>query len=85
MKTLFAILFIIVTCLNPAISINAYLYSPSQHTTIDEGQSITFNIGADDPVGLDFSEWYILPVTVCSCDVFCHNRFSNPLCRINKN
>ncbi len=42
-----------------ANSVNVYRYSPDEHTTITQGEGITFSIGADDPYGLDFSEWYI--------------------------
>ncbi len=42
------------------IGVNVYRYNPSnQSVTITQGNSITFSIGADDPYGLDFSEWYV--------------------------
>ena len=42
-----------------AFALNIYGYSPPQYTTINQYQSLTFNIGADDPVGLNFAEWYL--------------------------
>ena len=43
----------------PLQAIDVYRYSPASSVTIEAGESITFNIGADDPYGLDFAEWYL--------------------------
>jgi len=51
--------FFVLLLAGQAFAINIYLYSPSQYTTINQYQSLTFNIGADDPVGLNFAEWYL--------------------------
>jgi hypothetical protein len=39
--------------------VNVYRYAPAASIEINTGVSVSFGIGADDPYGLDFSEWYI--------------------------
>jgi uncharacterized protein (TIGR02145 family) len=38
---------------------SVYIYSPQPPITINLGGTVNFNIGANDPFGLNFSEWYI--------------------------
>ncbi|MCG6859861.1 MAG: hypothetical protein LJE70_01015 [Chromatiaceae bacterium] len=40
-------------------AVNVYRYAPAASIEINTGVSVSFGIGADDPYGLDFSEWYI--------------------------
>ena len=52
--------FLVALVPSSALAVEVYRYYPSSSSvTIDVGDQITFSIGADDPYGLDFSEWYL--------------------------
>ncbi|MFW6001988.1 MAG: Ig-like domain-containing protein, partial [archaeon] len=53
------LLFLALSFLHKGNALNVYLYSPAQNQTITKGTTIQFKLGADDPYGLNFSEWYI--------------------------
>ncbi len=41
------------------LAVEVSRFYPASSVTIDAGESITFSIGASDPYGVEFSEWYL--------------------------